>query len=118
MYFRYDSDRSTAVVLSVTFGVIGVAGIVVGPVLIAKSKENHNEDYLIAGAIVTGEAGAMVLLCPIIGPVKATKAKRNRDKLAGMRTTALRSPRLVLVGVAPLVDRERSVSGLALSWEF
>jgi hypothetical protein len=118
MDYYYESQRKAAIALMVVFDVIGVAGLVVGPVLIEKSKKNGDEDYLIAGAIVTGESGAIVIVASILGPVKSFQAKKKREKLAGMRATALQSPRLQFAGFSPLVDKERSPSGLALSWEY
>ena len=118
MSWYYESQRKADIALTVIFDVIGVAGLVVGPLLIEKSKENGDEDYLIAGAIVTGESGAIIIVASILGPVKAHQAKKRKEKLAAMQTTARRSSSLDFVGFSPLVDEERSLSGLALRWEF
>jgi hypothetical protein len=118
----YDQRIQSAKILPVAFGIVGVALLVVGPVMLAKADEKADENdaeiLTIVGATLTGEGGLMILLTAIIAPVVGVRAKKKKQKLESMMTTALRYPRPGFVGFSPLVGNANAPYGLALNWEY
>ncbi len=118
MFNHYEQRRRSAIGISITFGTIGVAGLVVGPVLLAKADREENENLTIAGAIVTGEAVVILVATLIAGPVVGVRAKKNKQKLESMKETTIQSSGPQFVGFSPLVADVNAPRGLSLNWEY
>jgi len=137
MYSYYRSERRSGIIFAAALGpgILAVGGVISAVLfdngstacdyeeeLEEDNPEYHSdcsyEGFYVAGSIIAGVMGITSLTFFIAGGTKISRANARLQKLTQVRGTALRTPRLELVGVAPLLDARAEPRGIALRWRF